>query len=132
MKTKILFVAFILLTSCSLFKSKETLLTQDQWILTVEVISNISPDKFGTFSKSYALSDSVMVLDFMMEGIVHIKEDHEWSTGTWEFREKDVIEVLSHGDYKDYSIAELNNDKLMIHFNESAFLNKTLLFRHPD
>lgn len=109
-------VALVATTACSLFKSKDTLLTEEDWILYSRLsITGLTGNT--TFKNSlFKKSDEVVVLMFNKDGTLDVRENNgaKFSTGLWNWKSEDKEYVeINYGDYSgELRIHKLNGSEL--------------------
>lgn len=132
MKATFFLMSLIVLSSCSLFQSKETRLCDNVWILRVKVTSDIRHESYGNRTETFELNDSAMCFIFSKDGFVKTKDDHGWSFKQWEFRDKDIIQISGYDGSNFYRISTLNKETLSMTSQDDAMEINTLRFANSD
>lgn len=125
MKPMIIILTAILLTGCHYFKSNETLLTENNWILSDRIINSIR----GGVPKSeyYKKSEMESTLKFNKDGTFHISENGHGFDYLWSINNDEVL--LSMGNKSlDVHISEITSDKMEISYiKDDKFYYETYL-----
>ena len=133
----LLLLLSLLLQSCSLFKSKDELLTQEKWILNNRYISNYVDGKSKNKMIFYKKADETLTLKFDMDGTVRIREDKgaKFATIKWYWKNDDKkYIVLDRGKYTgDFYVLDLTNSELKWSKSDIHSTKSTLeTFKHLD
>ncbi len=112
MKNLILALTTILMLSgCDLFKSKETILEEHEWILSERTYMNIPGGKEE--NEYYKKNDKRCILEFFKDGTFHIIENGKYDYFSWNLKDDKI--TLSQGfDEIVLSISITKPDDLVI------------------
>lgn len=96
-------VAFVTTSSCSLFKSKDALLTEEDWILYSRLTITGLTENTAVKNTLFKKSDEVVVLMFNKDGTLDVRENNgdKFSTGFWRWKSDDKEYIVIN--YRDYS-----------------------------
>lgn len=122
---------FYLLSSCSLFQSKDELLTKSKWILYSKF--NTTNNKLEFFKKL----EEKQTFFFNKDGSVDITEDNvqKFATILWEWgdNDKEYIKLIDGNKFADYHLYKLSNSTLEISKSEiSSMASEFLTYKHID
>lgn len=134
--TSFLLLLFVL-SSCSFFKSNDTLITEKPWVLYSKFVSTYENDVLKTDLILFKKSEKAIELNFHLDGTVHVREDNgmKFANILWNWKEDNNKYFQWHtgNKYADYHVLELTGKKLT--FTKSDIYsseNEIMYFRHYD
>lgn len=135
---KIYFIVLVMImTSCSLFMSKDEKLTADKWIQSSSFISKYKDGKSEHKQILYKKSEENLTFKFDMDGTVRITEDNglKFATITWNWRsdKKKYIQLNRGKYYGDFLVLELTPKILKLSKSDISTIGSEIMtFMHPD
>lgn len=134
-KLTLLLILIQMLSSCTLFMSKDELLTRKEWMLDHKNTFNIINNKHTTESHFYKKSDEALIFNFKPNGTVRITENKgtKFATTTWKWHGDDKIRIKYDNEAGEYIVAELSYKKLHLtkrYLTQSK--SEYLYFKHKD
>ena len=137
---KILIIILILLNSCSLFKSKDQLLTEKEWILFQTMTTKTLEANAKLNFERYTKTERKLVMNFHEDGTVDITQDNgeKYATVPWSWKTtKKKYFRLHKGKYHgDFHITRLDDQSFAYAKvdlgDERDDITEINFFQHPD